>query len=101
MSWPHIDTKEDFQRFQDAFQHFFEDQEIDGWSLGEEEEFSGRACDCCERQLGGHRWTAHPYVAGSDNTLDPIRVCDDCAYFEQYGELDDETMLRLTLPQVE
>lgn len=59
---------------------------------GHEPFFSSRPCDCCARPLAGNR----EYAAGYNSEVKAVyvyRVCTDCIYFAEYGQLDDTTML--------
>lgn len=62
--------------------------------LAEEPSFSWSACDCCGSRLGGDRHPAHGFLTqdGADH-LSHMRVCSDCLYYINYGQLDDMTML--------
>jgi hypothetical protein len=63
------------------------------------QEFSTQPCDLCGSTLGGAREPAH----GTNMTPTPdgdqemevthYDVCVDCAYFSEYGTLDDQTIL--------
>lgn len=69
--------------------------------------FSWRACDVCERSapgggpLAGTRtvclWVSSEsgVIVTRDGEPDELLVCDDCVYFQEYGRLDDATMLAL------
>lgn len=80
-----------------------------------EPHFSWSSCDYCDRPgMAGNRtdcyWLAQPekIVPGVRNHVDaehripwapsnqPLAVCDDCIYFQEYGRLDDATMLTLS-----
>lgn len=54
--------------------------------------FSWRPCNCCGTTLGGDRQYATSY---KDGVRDYI-ICSDCAYYAEYGQLDDTTMENLT-----
>jgi hypothetical protein len=58
------------------------------------DEFSHRPCDCCGTTLGGARTLCD---AMHERTREVVEVsaCDDCIYFVAYGQLDDETMMRM------
>lgn len=70
---------------------------------GAEARFSWTSCDVCDRpDAAGNRtecvWTApaddaHPGPWTPANQ--PAMVCDDCLQFQEYGRLDDASMLEL------
>jgi hypothetical protein len=62
-----------------------EDGDVNPW-------FSWRPCECCGSHLGGLR----EYLwAWSGETHVEFEICEDCAYYHNYGRLDDTTMLRV------
>lgn len=66
--------------------------EILGEELDESEPgFSASPCDVCGRSLGGDRYPYALHNRGRD--LVEVEICSDCAYFAEYGQLDDQTML--------
>jgi len=99
----HIETLEDYQTYQAAVESFFEGEGITNLSscsdedcddCGGEPHFSWSWCDCCNRDLGGDRH----HATGWNPTLREVqeyRVCSDCVYYAEYGELDDCTMLEV------
>lgn len=56
--------------------------------------FSWRPCECCQRPLGGNREFATGYNA-STREVQEYAICTDCAYYAEYGRLDDTTMLEV------
>jgi hypothetical protein len=59
-----------------------------------EPHFSWRSCDCCQRPEGGDR----EFATGWNPTTQEVQeysVCTDCAYYAEYGRLDDMTMLEI------
>lgn len=56
--------------------------------------FSWRCCDCCGSSLGGNR----EFATGFNPTTREVQeysICEDCAYYAEYGRLDDTTMLEV------
>lgn len=64
----------------------------DGVSYDCEPHFSWSTCDICARDQGGDRETAHGIYDGRTIHLN---ICTDCVYFNEYGKLDDMTMMEL------
>ena len=52
--------------------------------------FSHTPCDTCNRELAGNRYTAHGY--DKYDHIAHFNVCEDCLYYLEYGQLDDDTM---------
>lgn len=109
-SYPHIETKQDYQEYSKAVARFFERESITNLSResGDEDPncvicsdavdsegyFSHTACDCCRRSLGGTRYHATGW-SPQDQAAYCYEVCSDCIYFAEYGRLDDMTMLQI------
>jgi len=55
-----------------------------------EPHFSWRQCECCKSLLGGDRYRMETLV-GSE--IFEYEFCVDCLYYNEYGRLDDMTML--------
>jgi hypothetical protein len=55
--------------------------------------FSWHNCECCKRPLGGNR---EDYIADTGLVYS---ICDDCVYYNEYGRLDDMTMLEIEKEQ--
>ncbi len=113
MAYPDIQTESEYRQYQAAVYDGSRDLEAlstgacracetcnperiqeetwDGTAAGEGE-FSWSPCEICSRYLGGTRYPAH-YLASGE--LVHLRVCADCLYYLEYGQLDDETMSRL------
>jgi hypothetical protein len=60
----------------------------------DEPSFSWRPCDCCHRPLGGNREFATGYNP-TTKEVQEYEVCTDCAYYAEYGQLDDTTMMEI------
>jgi len=110
MTWPHIETTEDYRRFEKSFAdgtdglRFFsvgstcqcpdcnpDDEPEESFSF--EPFFSFRPCDVCSRSLGGTKDAAH-YV-DDDGEVCHMEICRDCLLYGAYGQLDDATMLEI------
>lgn len=99
-------TPQEYDAYKQTVERFFVVEEIDNFSFKDDEAesyFSHSPCDCCNRPLGGARYdviAAHrDYVDYMDAPpvveIYEYSVCVDCVYFEEYGQLDDMTMLEL------
>jgi hypothetical protein len=53
--------------------------------------FSKLPCDCCGTTIQGYRELANGFNA-SDTAVKRYTICTDCAYYAEYGQLDDQTM---------
>ncbi len=62
--------------------------------VADEPWFSWRWCDCCGTTLGGDREHATGYNPTSKE-IQEYTICADCAYYSEYGRLDDTTMLEV------
>jgi hypothetical protein len=51
--------------------------------------FSWSRCDICHSGFGGERTDSHGIY---DGALIHLLACDDCVYYAEYGQLDDQTM---------
>lgn len=58
----------------------------------EEGYFSHFPCGVCDRPTAGHR-TECTWVNTNGRHGEPLNVCDDCIYYQEYGRLDDQTMM--------
>jgi hypothetical protein len=58
-----------------------------------EPSFSWNPCHCCQRRFGGDRYDCNGYNPTTEEVQDGYRVCTDCVYYAEYGQLDDMTML--------
>ena len=56
--------------------------------------FSWGSCDCCGSQQGGNREFATGYNPAM-NRVQEFTICEDCAYYAEYGVLDDTTMMEI------
>lgn len=120
MTYPHIETAADYETYTAAVDSFFQSEGIENLTTGhikcpecdcdfvdekcpecesgreclDEPYFSWRPCECCDRTLGGDREHATGYNRKEHAILE-YEICTDCAYFAEYGELDDMTMLKI------
>ena len=67
---------------------FLLDEGIDGFSVIEDEPFfSWGLCECCGARAG-NRYVVQGYRVGVGPITTYVHhVCEDCVYFEAYGEL--------------
>lgn len=109
--WPHIVTKADYARFEEAFKRGAKglDWLSSGYSskCGEcednpegEASFSWHNCDICNRSLGGDRYPAHAIIKDKNpefrgEFMIHLNVCSDCLYYMNYRQLDDEIMFEI------
>ena len=49
--------------------------------------FSWHPCHCCQRHLGGNRTYHAGFNPTTKEIVEDIELCDDCTYFNAYGEL--------------
>jgi hypothetical protein len=112
MAYPHIKDKEDYAVYVKDVTEFLKG--MDGppssghWDCEDceagnycelEASFSWQPCDCCERSLGGDRYSYIGWMKGARNAeFDDDRrwsgeICVDCVYFLTYERLDDMTMM--------
>lgn len=56
--------------------------------------FSWRRCDCCGSSLGGDREFATGWNPITRQVYE-YSIFTDCAYYAEYGRLDDTTMLEI------
>ena len=62
--------------------------------LVDEPFFSWGSCDCCGTSLGGNREHATGYNP-TTKEIQEYTICEDCAYYAEYGRLDDTTMAEI------
>ncbi len=92
----HIENQKDYDEYKARVKDFFERENLNVMSdSGKEAFFQSSACECCGRSLGGDRYevegltNSKPYGA----EIFEYDVCTDCLYYNEYGQLDDMTML--------
>jgi hypothetical protein len=106
---PDIMTKEEYARYTQTINKFIVNEGLSflstgctpyGEPEGEQEDnqdgepwFSWHPCEMCGCHLGGNR----EYLFGRDvnNEVQQFTICEDCAYYVNYGRLDDTTMARV------
>ena len=110
-------TKTEYIAYESAVAAFFEREGLDGLSSGSVEHdydkectnedhlhyrngdyaaepyFSWHPCDCCGSTLGGDREDCVGYNPTTDKVQGDYSVCVDCIYYNEYGTLDDATMI--------
>jgi len=101
-------NKSEYSEYERKVKAFFETEGITNLSQsGSEEEpvcpiceeevgfepyFSWRACECCGSRLGGDRYHASGWNPKTKQAY-CYEVCQDCLYYAEYGQLDDQTLL--------
>lgn len=97
----HLRTKSDYAEYQQRVADFFDREGInsisqvtdaDGNALSDS--FSSRPCECCRRPLGGTRMLVSGYNP-TTKEVQNYKICLDCEYYIEYGQLDDQTMMDL------
>lgn len=93
----HIENQKDYDEYKKRVEDFFTREGINSLSVSEnfqncEPYFSWADCDCCNRPLGGNRYDCDGYNP-TTREITTYSVCMDCAYYAEYGQLDDMTML--------
>ena len=92
--YPHIESQEDYETYQKRVAEFMRQNELNNLTRvnnDSEPFFSGQACECCLRDLGGNRIAASGY--SRTGVIYEFDICTDCEYYAEYGQLDDMTML--------
>jgi hypothetical protein len=89
-----IKTHADYRKFQRNFELFVKDFKLSHLSTGSENTFSWDRCDCCLDDDGGDRYALYAHQEGNSEIV-TFSVCPDCLYYANYGQLDDETMMRI------
>lgn len=72
------------------------DDETEEFEYPAEGSFSWSGCDVCGSTLGGDRYPMHGVMDDGKGELIHLEACEDCVYFCEYGQLDDQTMDELT-----
>lgn len=91
-------NKKQYKEFQKNFKDFFIKEEIDCMSSKEQEQepyFSSWPCDCCGSPLRGNRQDYIAYNPKRKEIQGSYSICIDCIYYNEYGHLDDLTMLEM------
>ena len=71
-----------------------EDCKIISFDTETEPSFSWFPCDICGSRLGGDRYNVT--IATHKNiTYNDFRGCSHCLYYNEYGKLDDITMMEI------
>lgn len=97
MTLKHIETNEDYKKYQKRVSDFLESEKIFSVSRIDSESenyFSWNYCDCCNRSLGGDRIDVNAYCEETKE-INEYSICIDCEYYIAYGQLDDMTMMDL------
>lgn len=89
MTWPHLSTQDDAERFYRAVAVFVDNY---GYSSPGNlaAEFSVTPCDCCGRDLAGARWSVFDREGES-----MAEICIDCLHYLVNGELDCQSRLEI------
>ena len=88
-------NKAEYKAYEEAVAQFFAREGISHLSPGEMvDEFSRRSCDCCRTRLAGARHEALSYNRQTQS-VEVYEVCSNCLYYDEYGQLDDLTMIMM------
>lgn len=111
-------TKEEYAEYEATVKNFFEKEGITNLSTGAtkcptcdveldcnecpqcglevptEPYISSQQCDCCKDTQQGDRYDAYGYNPTTKEIKQYV-VCEDCAYYAEYGRLDDTTMMEM------
>ena len=92
-----IESQKDYDEYKARVESFFEREGINNLTIASNFEncepyFSWENCECCNRHLGGDRYDCSGYNPETDEIYE-YSVCVDCLYYNEYGQLDDMTML--------
>ena len=89
-------TREEYENYQQSVAEFFVEEGLNNLSSDNDEPyFSWNACDCCGTHLGGNRYDCSGYCEETGEVQDGYCVCEDCVYYAEYGQLDDDTMWQI------
>lgn len=85
----------EYKKYEKSVRDFFKREGIKIMSVDHEVEpfFSWSNCECCGRKLGGDRYTMNVVFNNGENTDITYDICVDCMYYNEYGKLDDMTMM--------
>lgn len=92
-------TLKDYAAYEAAVAAFFKREGLNCLTADSTEDepnephFSRSPCDVCRRPLGGNREYCSGYNPTTKKIQDGYSVCEDCIYYNEYGQLDDQTML--------
>ncbi len=109
----------DYKIFKEQISNFMKEEEVDNFSDAQPEkvisyvcpgcdmemdefhkpQFSQRACECCGTKLAGDRHHVTSYNKYKDEIY-CYDVCDDCRYYMEYGQLDDQQMLDMANQEI-
>ena len=88
-------TKSEYNDYAERVDNFIKDNKVKAITCSDPETFfSSEDCECCHRPLGGDRYRMSALL--EDDTVILFDVCPDCMYYNEYGTLDDLTMMLLT-----
>lgn len=98
---PHLEiknmTKTEYTEYEARVSRFTERSGVHVFSSPDNSEpsFSSRECECCKREkMAGDRYE----VTGLTYDLlvvDTYSICSDCLNYNEYGQLDDQTMMEV------
>jgi hypothetical protein len=92
-------THKEYEEFKKDFADFMEREGLDNLSLQSdcnEPYFSWRACVVCGA-IAGDRYDCNGYSTRDKEVKEYEGVCQDCVYFAEYGQLDDQTINEMDL----
>jgi len=100
-------NKDEYRDYQRAVTRFFEQEGVNNLSAIADDDgtiepsfsYFSSGCDCCGRTLGGNAYQANGFNPTTGEIQEYDEVCEDCIYYAEYGQLDDQTMLDITLQE--
>lgn len=93
-------ARQEYKDYKQNVANFFEKEGITNLSTVSEEGncepfFSWSSCECCGTHLGGDRYECNGYNPETKEIQEYSSICQDCVYYAEYSQLDDETMSHL------
>lgn len=91
-------NKDEYAEYEEAVAAFFQREGIANLSsmydhnTCYEPYFSWQGCECCDRSEGSMVEDCNGYNETTKKVQGPYRICADCVYYAEYGQLDDTTM---------
>ena len=94
-------TREEYEKYQKNVESFFEEtgltnlSPVSDFDGNRKEGFNIGPCPCCGTPLGGTYVDCDGY-APKTREIKEYTVCQDCVWYAEHGQLDDETMMSIS-----